>query len=65
MHVPPAKGNFRDESGNALKQAIVEDYNQHMGYVGKSDRMANGYYQSLYMEMDEKNCSLISLNSKF
>jgi hypothetical protein len=43
MHVSPAEGNFRDESGNALKPAIVEDYNQHMGYVDKSDRMANSY----------------------
>jgi hypothetical protein len=43
MHVSPAEGNFCDESGNALKPAIMEDYNRHMGYVDKSDRMANSY----------------------
>jgi len=65
MHDPPVIGNFCDESGNALKQAIVEDYIQHMGYIDKTDRMANGHYQSPYMEIDEKNCSFISSNSKF
>jgi hypothetical protein len=42
-HVSPAEGNFCDESGNALKPAIVEDYNRHMGYADKSDKMANSY----------------------
>jgi len=54
MHSSPAKGNFCDESGNALKPAIVEDYNQHKCYNDKSDRMVNSHYQSPYMEMDEK-----------
>jgi len=53
MH-SPAKLNFCDESGNALKPANVEDFNQHMGYVDKSDRMVNSHYQSPYVEMDEK-----------
>jgi hypothetical protein len=43
MHNPPAEGNFCDDHGNAIKPAIVEDYNKHMGYVDKSDRMANSY----------------------
>jgi hypothetical protein len=43
IHDPPAEGNFCDESGNALKPAIVADYNRHMGYVDKGDRMANSY----------------------
>jgi hypothetical protein len=43
MHQPPTEGNFCDEHGNALKPAIVESYNTHMGYVDKSDRMANSY----------------------
>jgi hypothetical protein len=30
IHDPPAKGNFCDESVNALKTAIVVDYNQHV-----------------------------------
>jgi len=43
IHDPPSKGNFRDEHGNAIKPAIVADYNRHMGYVDKADRMANSY----------------------
>lgn len=39
---PPDEGSFCVESGNALKPSIVEDYNGHVGYVSKSDRMANG-----------------------
>jgi hypothetical protein len=44
MHSPPAmEGNFCDEHGNALKPQTVQDYNQHMGYVGKGDRMTTSY----------------------
>jgi hypothetical protein len=43
MHNPLAECNFCDNNGNALKSAIVEDYNRHMGYVVKRDRMANSY----------------------
>jgi hypothetical protein len=43
MHNPPAKGNFCDKHGNTLKPVIIQDYNQHMGYVDKSDRMTNTY----------------------
>jgi hypothetical protein len=41
MHAPPAEGNFCDEHGNAIKPVIVADYNKHMGYVDKADRMTN------------------------
>jgi hypothetical protein len=43
MYHPPAKGNFHDGNGNALKSVIIQDYNQHMGYVKKSDHMTNTY----------------------
>jgi hypothetical protein len=43
MHRSKAEGNFCDEHGNALKPAIVQNYNRHMGYVDKSDRMTNSY----------------------
>ena len=43
MHDAPAEGNFCDGQGYALKPLIVEEYNHHMGYVYKSDRMANNY----------------------
>ena len=46
IHDPPSEGNFWDEHGNAIKPAIVADYNRHMGYVDKADRMANSYTAS-------------------
>jgi hypothetical protein len=39
----PLEGNFCDENGKAMKLAIVQDCNRHMGYVDKSDRMMNSY----------------------
>jgi hypothetical protein len=48
MHHSSAEGNFCDEHGNALKPAIVQDYNRHMGYVDMSDRMMNSYSISRY-----------------
>ena len=41
IHISPAKDNFCTERGKAIKPQIVIDYNQHMGYVGKCDIMAN------------------------
>jgi len=43
IHDPPAEGNFCDNNGKAIKPQIVADYNRHMGYVVKGDRMANSY----------------------
>lgn len=43
MHSPPLEGNFVDEFGNAIKPKVIQDYNTHMGYVDKSDRMVNSY----------------------
>ena len=43
MHDAPAEGNFCDNNGRAIKPQIVADYNCHMGYVDKGDRMANSY----------------------
>jgi len=40
---PRREGNYCDERGNAIKQAIVANYNRHMGYVGNTERMANSY----------------------
>ncbi|XP_023715315.1 piggyBac transposable element-derived protein 4-like [Cryptotermes secundus] len=39
LHPPPLEGNFRDESGHAVKPHVTEDYYAHMGFVDKSDRM--------------------------
>jgi hypothetical protein len=38
-----AEGIFCNERGKAIKPQIVMDYNHHMGYVDKGDRMANSY----------------------
>jgi len=43
MHAPPFEGNFTDESGQAIKPCVVEDYSAYMGFVDKSDRMVNRY----------------------
>jgi len=43
MHAPPAEGNFTQESGQAIKPRVAEDYNAYIGFVGKSDRMVNSY----------------------
>jgi len=43
IHDAPAEGNFCDTNGKAIKLQIVADYNRHMGYVDKGDRMANSY----------------------
>ena len=43
MHSPPLEGNFCDEHGNAMKPAIIQDYNRHTEYVDKSDLMTNSY----------------------
>jgi len=43
MCPPPAEGNFCDDSNHPTKPHIVEQYNQHMGYVNRSDHMANSY----------------------
>ena len=46
IHDPPREGNYRDEHGNAIKPAIVADYNHHMGHVDNADRMADSYTAS-------------------
>jgi len=49
MDPPPAEGNFCDDSNRPMKSHAVERYNQHMGFVNISDRMANSY------SMDQRN----------
>jgi len=39
----PAKGNFWNVGRKAIKPQTVTDYNHHVGYVDKGDRMANSY----------------------
>jgi hypothetical protein len=42
MDQPPPEGNFC-ENNRPVKPHIMARYNQHMGYVDNSDRMANTY----------------------
>ena len=42
-HNAPAEGNFCNEGGIAIKPHTVMEYNHHMGYVDKGDRMAKSY----------------------
>jgi len=51
IHDPPAEGNFCDNNGKTIKPQIVADYNRHMGYVHKGDRMANSYSINLRTRM--------------
>jgi len=43
MHAPPVERNFNQDSGQAIKPHVVEDYNAYMWFVDKSDRMVNSY----------------------
>jgi len=43
IHDKPVQGNFCDNNGKAIKSQIVANFNRHIGYVDKGDRMANTY----------------------
>jgi len=57
MHAPPVEGNFTQESGQAIKPCVVEDYNAYMGFVDKSDRMVNSYGIAHRNGSGPRNCS--------
>jgi hypothetical protein len=39
IHDPPQEGNFLNEQGNVIKPEIVVDYNHHLHYVNKGNRV--------------------------
>jgi hypothetical protein len=43
IHDVPAEGHFSSEEGKTIELQIVMDYNHHMGYMDKCDRMAFSY----------------------
>jgi len=43
MNTPLVEGNFTNESGQATKTRVVEDYSAYMESVNKSDRKVNSY----------------------
>jgi len=61
IHNAAAEGNFCNEGGKAIKLQIEMDYNHHMGYVVKGDRMANSYSLSCPTSKWTKKTVLSSL----
>jgi hypothetical protein len=54
-HNPKAKeSHFHDEHESALKPQIIPEYNQHMGYADKGDRMIKVLNPMADMEVKEK-----------
>jgi hypothetical protein len=43
MHSLPLEGNFCDEHGKAMQPAMIQNYNRHVRYVDKYDRMIKSY----------------------
>jgi len=37
IHDPPRDGSYHNEQGNAIKSAIVVDYNCHVGHIDSMD----------------------------
>jgi hypothetical protein len=58
MHTSPLGGNFRDEAGHAVKPHVVEDYNAHMGFVDKSDKMVKISMWDLILQSREANITV-------
>jgi hypothetical protein len=56
IHPPPVDGNFQEESDHAFKPQVIEDYNAHMGFVDKSDRMVNSYGKPGGHGNEQRNC---------
>jgi len=52
IHDALAEGNFCNNNGKAIKPQIVADYNRHMGYVDKGNRMTNSYFIDRHMEVE-------------
>jgi len=55
IHDTSARGNFCDTNGKAIKMQIVADYDRHMGYVGKVDRMRNKLHKQLQESEPQEN----------
>ena len=52
MHAPPVEGNFTDESGQAIRPRVVEDYNGVCGQVRQNGQQLWNCPQN--MEVDQK-----------
>jgi hypothetical protein len=47
MHAFPVEGNFTQESVQAIRPCVVEDYNAYIGFVDNSER-------SMAMEVNQE-----------
>ena len=52
MHAPPVEGNFTEESGQAIRPRVVEDYNGVCGQVRQNGQQLWNCPQN--MEVDQK-----------
>jgi hypothetical protein len=43
MHQPPVSGHYVDDEVNTSKPLCTESYNSNMGFVDRSNMMANNY----------------------
>jgi len=59
IHNAPVGGSFCNEVGKAIKPQIVMDYNHHMGYVNKGDRMVNSFPSAGAHSSGQKKCSFV------
>jgi hypothetical protein len=68
IHDRPQEGHVCNEQVNAIQLEILADYNHHMGYVNKGDRMMYTYSTSHWTWKWMKNLffhlfDLVILNS--
>jgi hypothetical protein len=61
IHDPPAEGNFCANDGKPIKPQIAADYNRHMDYVDKEDRMPTPILSTVAYGSGQKNTSSICL----
>jgi len=61
IHDVQAEGNFCGTNGKVITLQIVADYNRHMGYVGKGDRMTIPILSTVAHGSGQRNSSSICL----
>jgi hypothetical protein len=65
IHNPPTEANFCQETGNAWKPAVVEDYSHYIGgggYFYKSDGMHKCYFINRRMSKCTEKLFLLLLD---
>jgi len=65
IHDAQAEDNFCDNNRKAIKPQNAADYNRHMGYVDKGDRMTNSYSINHRTRSGQRNSSSTCLTWPF